>query len=101
MTDYIDREHLIKSFCAHCIESGVDGKQCKEDCTDIVIIKNQRIADVRKNVHGEWIRTEIDVWMSDGKKKEIPVYTDVCSICNTVGTRELYNFCPNCGAQMS
>lgn len=85
MADYIDRVHLIKSFCAHCIESGLDGKQCEEDCTDIVIIKNQRIADVRENVHGEWVET-----VSGAVK---------CSICGKLDIFE-WNFCPNCGADM-
>lgn len=59
MADYIDRDHLLKSFCSHCIESGVDGKQCKEDCTDIVIIKNQRIADVVKGSDFRDCRNEL------------------------------------------
>ena len=81
MADYIDREHLLKSFCAHCIESGTDGKQCKADCTDIVIIKNQRIADVRENVHGEWLTD------------------DICSVCGDYNEFRT-NYCPNCGARM-
>ena len=97
MADFIDREHLLTSFCAHCIESGTDGKQCKVNCADVEIIKNQPVADVRENVHGVW------------KKKTNPhlghEYIWHCSNCGqdcmaTIMGKPKWNFCPNCGADM-
>ena len=57
-------------------------------------------ADVRENVRGEWIACEHDKWMHG-------TYALRCSQCNGgyhlstehhIGT---WNFCPNCGADMS
>lgn len=52
------------------------------------IINSVPTADVRENVHGEWIDT--------GSGQE-------CSVCKEVqyGYDNFRNFCPNCGAVMS
>lgn len=57
-------------------------------------------ADVRENIRGHWIRKKTEVWNKDGGKADINVYADFCSVCGSFGTRELDNFCPNCGADM-
>lgn len=49
-------------------------------------------ADVRENVHGEWIPYN-------------PIYSDVlcCSKCECEympAEAEFFNYCPNCGAEM-
>ena len=59
----------------------------------IALIKEQHTADVRENVHGEWI----DKLDDEGKWEET-----VCSVCGK-GCGEVipvWNFCPNCGADM-
>lgn len=50
-------------------------------------IKQMPTADVRDNVHGEWIRT-------------LDPYRDIqCSFCGRPSDCK-YNYCPNCGADM-
>lgn len=51
-------------------------------------------------VHGHWIRRVAEVWKKDGGKADINVYADYCSECGSLGTKELDNYCPNCGADM-
>lgn len=46
-------------------------------------------ADVRKNVHGKWY-TETYKFAPERY---------VCTVC-VCGSREKWNFCPNCGADM-
>ena len=58
----------------------------------------QPTADVRENVHGEWIPSELDHNFF------------VCSVCKSNKTRiarawkksltDIYRFCPNCGAEL-
>lgn len=62
------------------------------------IIKRQPPADVRENVRGEWLQHTIDgnVWSID---------KDTCSVCKETfyeisETGCVWNFCPNCGADM-
>lgn len=53
------------------------------------IIDEMPSADVRENIHGEWIRQE---------------YYCVCSNCHkyyiSIGDKYDFNFCPRCGADM-
>lgn len=50
-------------------------------------LKNLPVADVRENVHSEWI------WQGE--------YEPTC-YCRKCGVRQVYesHFCPNCGADM-
>lgn len=96
MTEYIDRERLVKKFCGHCYFD-VGEKDCAEDCFDVKIIKSIPVADVQSVAHGRWIG-------------------DCCSNCgiskynfisfNVVGEKEYarpfgtWNYCPRCGAKM-
>lgn len=64
------------------------------------LIDGQPTADVRENVHAEWIFIPID----DSRGRRTGDIGCVCKKC----TREIflpfskdpYNFCPNCGADM-
>ena len=51
-------------------------------------------ADVRENVHGEWIYKKYRF----GKDEEIGWFQ--CSACEHASWTKENNFCPNCGADM-
>lgn len=79
MADYIDRERVIENFCSRC---AFDRQKCIMDCIDIRQIKKAiPSADVRENVHGEWLEENI------------------CSVCGDYNEFRT-NYCPNCGADM-
>ena len=69
------------------------------------LIKKMSTADVRENVHGEWIKTTI-VESCGTDKSHKTVYRDAqtygCSRCgNPLTTAQIRTrFCPNCGADM-
>lgn len=59
-----------------------------------LLIDTEPTADVRENVRGAWLKGE---YYSNGYKEEwIFPY---CSICH-YEIDKMYNFCPNCGADM-
>lgn len=55
----------------------------------VELIESMPTADVRENVHGEWVNTRPPE-MSDNI---------VCSVCGYDSIAS-YSFCPNCGADM-
>jgi len=88
--EYIDRERMIRCFCAHCISEGTE--ECV-DCYDKRLMQNFPAADVRENVKARW---EEDIL--DGLPGYRPVVI-VCSNCHRVSMAG-FSYCPNCGAQM-
>ena len=69
------------------------GKYDFDDGVEFVLeeIDKQPTADVRENVHGEWIEQGLSPY--EGIRR--------CSVCEKVyDIREQFNFCPNCGADM-
>ena len=64
-------------------------------CDVFNTIWDSKIADVRENVHGEWIR-----------KTDECCYWYECSVCGSYPPKNTYkhewysHFCPNCGADM-
>ena len=97
MTEYIDRNRLIKKFCGHCYFD-VGEKNCAEDCYDMKIIKSLPIEDVQPVVRGHWIGTKEAEDMGDIMKE---FTCSVCGCCEWDCTEsESFNFCPNCGADM-
>ena len=90
MSRYIDADELKDFIFRWGDHSTVD------DC--IQWIEQTETADVRENVRGEWLPHTIDgnVWSID---------KDVCSVCKETfyqisETGCVWNFCPNCGADM-
>lgn len=77
MADYIDREETIDKLT---LLFSLLKRSTIEN-----ILKAVPSADVRENVHGEWIKTE------HGHK---------CSVC-LLTFDAANNYCPNCGAKMS
>ena len=77
--EYISREELMRTLKPFVIKKGV--------MENIKAIPN---ADVRENIHGEWIKDE-----------KMSIVFDIyrCSRCSADGEPR-YNFCPNCGAKM-
>ncbi len=57
-----------------------------------VAINATPTADVRENVHGEWLYTQLIPNTIEGNMH------GECSVCHKV--RIVDNFCPNCGADM-
>lgn len=91
MPEYIDREAL--TLLAY--KSGDYGHPAVVDLEDIADIP---AADVAPVVHGEWKPQEY--WKRENKH-EILYKTNRCSLCHfDVSSRLLYNYCPNCGANM-
>lgn len=77
MSRYIDADLLQEDFKA---DHG--GKRS-------LMIDTQPTADVRENVHGEWIADELTGWL--------------CSNCGehiVLNVKMHGNYCPNCGADM-
>ena len=89
MIDYSKREDAIEQARRNWIGEGEWIASTK-----IQPLKILTTADVRENVKGKWkIEYTGDGWGD---------YIDVtCTNCGkTITHGELYNFCPNCGAQM-
>mgnify|MGYP006920095447 CR=1 FL=1 len=94
MTDYIDREALLKAI------SKVGGSPLSEwDTAGVVsLVANQPAADVAPVVHGKWVHPH---WNSSN-------YCYDCSVCGREamhqeykwGDKKIYPICPNCGAKM-
>ena len=57
-------------------------------------IKEAIAVEAREVVHGQWVRTEID--LGDG----IKTHRFVCSVCEYMKNTLTGNYCPNCGAKM-
>ena len=83
MSDYIKREDAINALYEECNKD--QSLSCPNQFFDG--IARIPVADVRENVHGEWIDT--------GSGEE-------CSVCHEIqyGYDSGRRFCANCGAQM-
>ena len=92
MSRYIDADEfskkMKKQYCENC--DNYQGLKCRA-CPNgdwLDDIDNQPTADVRENVRGEWI----------DRGKDMTIRWQ-CSECGRKDTH-IYNFCPNCGADM-
>lgn len=85
MTDYIKREDAVNE-CFNCWN-----KDYKTIAKSIKVLPS---ADVRENVKGKWQPIEVQPYF----KKHFDTSV-VCSVCHRKGNK-LWNFCPNCGADM-
>ena len=85
MDDYINRKSVYDALCEICNERYVCKHTGQEVCHRV--FAQLPAADVRENVHGEWIHY---------------AWSDECSICGyDTGKYEMGSkFCPNCGADM-
>lgn len=95
MSQYINRKEAIDHF-EHTLEASNNSKGYNEGWCDgvqfcIDFLNNAPTADVRPNVHGEWINEQ---WTEDC----ILIGVE-CDNCHIVEGR-FYDFCPNCGADM-
>lgn len=89
MSEYISREELKRVLKPFVIKKGV--------MENINAIPS---ADVRENIHGEWI-TQYDIIRNPYSEEHNP-HTK-CSECNfrvDTYSSQFMNFCPNCGADM-
>ncbi len=98
MPRYIDADALFKKAIKY--REYYDGFIALQKT--INSLKSAQPADVRENVHGEWIERKV---IEDGKTIE-EWQSAKCSVCGKYHTTPyLYNFddfnyCPNCGAKM-
>lgn len=83
MTRYINADNAIAAIYHRLYVSVYDAQ---------MVIENIPTADVRENVHGEWLYEQLIPNTIEGK-----MYGE-CSVCHKV--RIVDNFCPNCGAVM-
>ena len=83
MSEYIDRQKALTAI-----------NEFYHDPKVYIVLKEIPPADVRPVVRGEWILKTDDFDFVDGK----------CSVCSYTDSffeeNWLYNFCPNCGADM-
>ena len=97
MSRYIDADNLSKVKYhnlpyTHIVPNGENVESYERGWNDAIdaIIENEPTADVRENVHGEWISY---------------CYQNLkCSKCGYViadSDVSEYHYCPNCGAEMS
>lgn len=86
MSRYIDAEKFIATI------NSSDELDAYSAITVCELIKNESPADVRENVHGEWIYKNDNILMPTG-------YWE-CSVCKEGRLMYEENFCPNCGADM-
>jgi len=84
LSDYISREEAIQAY-----EDSLHGKGSVYG-----LIGKIPSADVRENIHGEWI--EVTDYKDDNEYR----WHIICSVCRHRGMFEDDNFCPNCGADM-
>lgn len=91
MSDYIKREDAIDALYEECNKD--QSLSCPYQFFDG--IASIPVADVRENVHGEWI-------------DDLVAFHHVCSICRCCVRATMmevfegegeWNYCPNCGAQ--
>lgn len=96
MSDYIDRDELIKHIKDLPTWWGDSSVGCAFYLTRaIVSIENAPAADVQEVKHGEWKLCRED-WREQ-------IAGDECSVCGFqhYGTCiSHYHYCPNCGAKM-
>lgn len=82
---FFDNEELYKRFK----EREKAGFPCKHYMS----------ADVRENVHGEWILDgKEDEYIYKCSKCEFHLYANRCA--NPEESLKMFNYCPNCGADM-
>lgn len=86
MTDYIDREELLKAI------SKIGGSPLSEwDTVGVVsLVANQPAADVAPVRRGHWKRD----------KENRPICSECAEEPYRNGDYNLPNYCPNCGAKM-
>ena len=88
MSDYISRVDLLNAFGLSEKTRKYGGDHSGYDSLMLYeiqdTIEDMESADVRENIHGEWINT------MNGR---------FCGNCGADSTAK-YNFCPNCGADM-
>ena len=109
MSDYKKRENALNILCGDCLKEKV---QCGDDCITARQIKDLPSADVaeqseidsivqtvvalermgNKRKRGEWQKKE--------KRGAMTTHTEYhCSECQTI-MGAIWNYCPNCGADM-
>lgn len=88
---YIDADALITCMKENCDTwKNDDMRRGFRECARIIF--DMPAADVRENVHGEWLYQELIPNDITGTMH------GECSVCHKV--RIIDKFCPNCGADM-
>lgn len=101
MSDYISREEALRELCA--TKCGRNFSDCNSTgpCIYGRIISKLPSADVRENIHGEWIHYNDEFYSHD---RFTPVLRHIveCSVCHhkIADFHGLMYFCTNCGADM-
>lgn len=102
MSRYIDADALRHLVLYFADASNLNGnhEQAKAYNHCLGIIDERKTADVRENVHGEWIFIPID----DSRGRRTGDMRCVCTKCTyeivLPFSKNPYNYCPNCGADM-
>ena len=101
MTEYIEREALMKNFCGYdltkCVKYGNENAEQQHNSYSTMMmyeiadeIMDAPAADVAPVVHGQWILVDTEQWIG------------VCSNCNRQDRIDhLATHCRFCGARMN
>lgn len=100
MTDYIRRDVAINELCRRGCETERSGKlvvsMCEAKQFAVDVIGDVPAADVRENIHAEWLHVQLPLPLSDSSKSCVQ-----CSNCLTHWDEDCeFRYCPYCGAQM-
>lgn len=86
MSDYISRQAAVEALEGWKISP--------------IVLDPVPSADVRENVKGEWIETDIS-WTAISEDATVQIPSKECSICKKPIPQIMWNnFCSNCGADM-
>lgn len=92
MPRYIDADSTIRAICG--TKCGCERDECGYEipCQQVQMIEATPTTDVRKNVHGEWISTDLTGF-------------ERCSVCGALWGVDITGnlfccYCPRCGAKM-
>ncbi len=89
---YVNRDELVRYLWGIEFANPI-AHNARNDVCDVIEQYEGADADVRENVHGEWV---------DAEDSELNYYYSVCSHCGSCLQieKKYRNFCPNCGAIM-
>lgn len=97
MTEYIEREKLIKKIDDYFSKTDPNGQEQVGVLKCRGIIRAMPPADVAPVKHGKWVGYQTNSFKNSSEGLKRKFYR--CSICHTANAI-CAKYCPNCGAKM-